>query len=581
MLLVGLTALAMSRPFLQAQTSSLTSQLQGDVIVVLDNSYFTQASTGDGSVLDIARRLATPLIEQAVNRVSIILTCPMVDVDPLPLSADKREVYAFLERMESTNRLCSLTDAVSKATQLNNEAPKDETASTIVVLSSQQRLTTLTIANDPEQRYKLVPVNMLESLSIPNAAIVNLEARQAPELGAHFWQVNAEIAYFGTEERVTELTLTIPPELEIRVPITLKPGSNAYKTFQFAKTFKQAVKGTVALTPDQLPYDDVGAFWLTSNNTISVLAINGGFSPHPQDDELFYFERALGDGTHNGDQYDVQSITIESWRPEQWVAPSVVVLANVNELPDSLTHKLEGFVLNGGGLLISLGDQVSPNRLNRQLARLLPRQIRGLRKAGDAAASEHGKDRKPARLEVFEDGHAVFRHITSPTNTSISKALVVNYGLFTTGASESAEELISLDEGAPLLISADKGRGKVMVLATSLDRQWTDLPIQPDFVPLINGIIRHLSGINVQPTQILTNGAALKLSYPSGEGLRFEMELPGGTQRAIDLANDQTRWRTIADVEENGHYTLKDTNAPSPRITRVILGEGALVSLSV
>jgi hypothetical protein len=568
MLLVGLTALAMSRPFLQGQVTSLTSQLQGDVIIVLDNSYFTQATTAEGSVLDIARRLANPLIEQAVNRVSVILTCPMPEMDALPLSADTRNAHTFLERMEPANRLCSLTDAIGKATQLIDEVPQDQTDDTIIVFSSQQRLSTLTTGNEPEQHYRLVPLDMLKNLSIQNAAILNLEARQAPELGAQFWQANAEVAYFGEEERDTELTLTIPPDLELRVPVTLKPGRNVFKTFQFAKAFKQAVKGTVSLTHDQLPYDDTGSFWLTSNNTISVLAINGGFSPQPQDDELFYLERALGDGTHNGNEYDVESITIESWRPEQWRSPNVVVLANVNELPDSLTHKLEGFVLNGGGLLISLGDQVRPARLNRQLARLLPRQIRGFRKAGDAAASEHGKDRKPARLEVFEANHAVFRHITSPTNTSISKAQVSNYGLFTTNASESADELISLDEGAPLLVAADKGKGKVMVLATSLDRQWTDLPIQPDFVPLMNGIIRDLSGINARPTQILTNGAVLRLSYPPGEGIRFEMELPSGAQRSIDLANDETRWRIIADIEESGHYTLTDTNATTPRVTR-------------
>jgi hypothetical protein len=568
MLLVGLTALAMSRPFLQETTSSVTSQLQGDVIIVVDNSYFTQATTPEGSVLDRARRLANPLVEKATNRVSVILTCPMSNQEQLPLSADTRKAYAFLEGMESANRFCSLTDAVDKASQRINDIQQEQTESSVLVLSSQRRLSTLTTTNAPGQRYRVIALDILDGLSIENAAIVNLDARQAPELGADFWQVNAEVAYFGTQDRGTELTLTIPPDLELKVPITLKPGANVFKTFQFAKSFKHAVKGTVALTQDQLTYDDAAAFWLTSNNTINVLAINGGFSPQPQDDELFYLERALGDGTTNGDEFDVQSMTVETWTPKQWRSPNVVVLANVNELPETLTHKLQGFVLNGGGLLVSLGDQVNPDRMNRQLARLLPRKIRGFRKAGDAAASDHGKDRKPSRLEVFEESHAVFRHITSPTDTSISKALVVNYGLFTTNASESVDELISLDEGAPLLISANKGQGKVMVLATSLDRQWTDLSIQPDFVPLINGIMRYLSGIKAQQTQILTNGTSLKLSYPPEEGLRFDLELPGGTQRSINLPNDDERWRTITGIDDTGHYTLTDTGATTPRVTR-------------
>ena len=58
MLLLGLTAVAMSRPFLQQSPSSLSSRLQGDIVVIVDNSYFTKTVTDDGSLLDVARRLA-------------------------------------------------------------------------------------------------------------------------------------------------------------------------------------------------------------------------------------------------------------------------------------------------------------------------------------------------------------------------------------------------------------------------------------------------------------------------------------------------------------------------------------------
>ncbi len=568
MLLLGLTAVAMSRPFIQNSTQGLSNQLKGDIVVIIDNSYFTQATTDEGQVLDIARRLASPLVEHASNRVSIVLTCPLQGLEPLPLSADKRSAYSFLEEMEPSSRLGNLSDAVSQANELLSDTNDRTQNRTIIVLSSQRRLTNLSIDGTDAAAVNIVPMDILDGLSIENAAIVKLEARQAPELGAEVWQVNAEVAYFGSKSRTSELMLTIPPDLELAVPITLTPGARTFKTFQFAKTFDRAVKGSVSLTQDRLPYDDTAHFWLTSNQTIKVLAINGGFSPQPQDDELFYLERALADGTTNGDEFDVEGVAVESWDAKRWRSPNVLILANVGELPDTLTHKIESFVMNGGGVLITLGDQIKTDVLNRQLARLLPRPMRGLRRAGDAAASDQGKDRKPSRLDVFDESSPIFRDIPSPTDTSISKALVTNYGLFSNDTSVAVDELISLDEGAPILISAAKGRGQVMVLSTTLDRQWTDLPIQPDFVPFITGVVRHLSGVKPQPTQILNNGTPLKLVYPPGEGLTFELDLPSGTQRRINLPNNEIRWRTITNLEESGHYTLTDTNSQSPRVIR-------------
>ncbi len=568
MLLLGLTAIAMSRPFIQQSTQVASNQLKGDIVVIVDNSYFTQATTNEGQVLDVARRLASPLVEHASSRVSVVLTCPLRGLDPLPLSADKQNAYTFLEEMEASNRLGSLSDALDQANELltaDNDTPSNPT---IIVLSSQRRLTELNEDGSATENATIVPMNILDGLSIENAAMVNLEARQAPELGAEIWQVNAEVAYFGLENRTSELTLSIPPDLELAVPITLTPGVHTFKTFQFAKKIDGAVKGSVSLTQDQLTYDDTAHFWLTRNQTIEVLAINGGFSPQPQDDELFYLERALADGTTNGDEFNVESVAIESWDSKRWRAPNVAIIANVGELPDTLTHKLESFVMNGGGLLITLGDQTKVDVLNRQLARLLPRPIRGLRRAGDAAASDQGKDRKPSRLDTFDESSSIFREIPSPTDTSISKTLVTNYGLFATDTSVAVDELISLDDGAPVLISASKGRGQVMVLSTTLDRHWTDLPIQPDFVPFITGVMRHLSGVKPQPTQILTNGTSLKLTYPPGEGLAFELDLPRGKQRRINLPNNELRWRTITGLEERGHYTLTDTSSHNPRVIR-------------
>ena len=59
MLLVGLAAIAMSRPFLVTQSTALNTQIKGDAVIIIDNSYFTMAKAEEG--LFSTLRGASPL----------------------------------------------------------------------------------------------------------------------------------------------------------------------------------------------------------------------------------------------------------------------------------------------------------------------------------------------------------------------------------------------------------------------------------------------------------------------------------------------------------------------------------------
>ena len=51
---------------------------------------------------------------------------------------------------------------------------------------------------------------------------------------------------------------------------------------------------------------------------------------------------------------------------------SVVILANVSELPVGYELVLENFVLRGGALIFGMGDQVDAKYYNEKLGNLLP-----------------------------------------------------------------------------------------------------------------------------------------------------------------------------------------------------------------
>ena len=45
--------------------------------------------------------------------------------------------------------------------------------------------------------------------------------------------------------------------------------------------------------------------------------------------------------------------------------------------------------------------------------------------------------------------------------------------------------VLRYENGAPALVEAEVGRGRVLLLTTTVDREWTDLPIRPGFLPLV------------------------------------------------------------------------------------------------
>ena len=316
------------------------------------------------------------------------------------------------------------------------------------------------------------------------------------------------------------------------------------------------------MDPDKLDYDDKVHFWMIPTSKIEVLAINGELSAQPQEDELFYFETAVADSTTQSNEFDLKTVSLDGWSSRQWNQPDVVLLANPGTLPSLLAAQLDTFVQDGGGLILTLGDQVDVSSINRQLSAILPRQIRGFRRAGDAASSDQGQDRKPAKIDGFSHENKVLEQIPSPNETSISQARVSNYALFSTEVTQDVDEVIRLDEGAPLLIVGQKGSGRVLVLSTTIDREWTDLPIQPDFVPLTIGMLRFAAKQTPKVAQTLKQGGRLKLSYPDGEGLSFRLESPNGKSEVVNIKDVQDRWRILDDLTQIGHYVaVNETSA--------------------
>ena len=60
---------------------------------------------------------------------------------------------------------------------------------------------------------------------------------------------------------------------------------------------------------------------------------------------------------------------------------------------------------------------------------------------------------------------------------------------------QAARVLARLDDGEPLLVQRNVGRGKTLMLGTSVHVNWSNLPLRPIFLPLVTQLTFDLAEV--------------------------------------------------------------------------------------
>ena len=58
----------------------------------------------------------------------------------------------------------------------------------------------------------------------------------------------------------------------------------------------------------------------------------------------------------------------------------------------------------------------------------------------------------------------------------------------------NCKTILSFSNDTPAVVERQVDKGKAVFFASSLDRDWTDLPVKPLFLPLIQQLCRYLAG---------------------------------------------------------------------------------------
>jgi hypothetical protein len=325
-------------------------------------------------------------------------------------------------------------------------------------------------------------------------------------------------------------------------PVDLKPGEAAEVVFSLSGLAGPVHQGYVQLVGggDPLPFDDVRYFTLEVRPAMRLLVVADG------SDAVYWIEALAPQELRNQQRahYVLDQIRAGQLGSKILDPYAAVCLVNVSQLPADAWARLGDYVTAGGGLVVLAGPNVNADAYNSPAAQnVLPGRI-----------GEKVEPLRPVNLNLGDFSHPILSWFREEEGGDLPFLPVYRY--FSAAADQpGAAVVIAYNDGRPALIERALGRGRVLVLTTSVSYNpdgtgWNDLPSNWSFLALADQMMLYLSG-----------GTGEKLNYESGQTVALR----------LDPASRLTDYTLVhpAGVEQ------RRSTDPSP--TSLVVGDTSLV----
>lgn len=369
-----------------------------------------------------------------------------------------------------------------------------------------------------------------------------------------------------------------------QIALGAKAANQVLFTCQFKTAGSHLVDVQLAVD-DALPTDNHRLVSIRVWDRIPVLLVDGAPSARPLEGETDFLAVALTPFTLGrvqlADLLETRTIAPPALSAELLTDARVVVLANVAKLADGQVDALLRYVQGGGSLLMFLGNQIDLDWYNRVLgpthAGLLPMSIDSLR---DSTGQDQSRATRIISQSFEDPALAIFN---DRTNGNLADAEIRKwYRLAPTPAAGQGGEsskttpdagdghgfvMARFETSDPFLVRGRVGSGLVVISATACDADWSNLPMRPVYVPLVQQLITTLASQVLPPTNIHV-GEPLLAVFPGTEDINvLAMTMPDGVRRTTHAtAREAGCMVEFHETRQPGVYTLSGPTVSALRI---------------
>jgi hypothetical protein len=576
-----LLALAFARPFLVSEVAApLTSSSDKSLVVLVDNSF----STRSGNRFERAREQALKILDSmsAGSTVQFVLYSDTTQVLN-NLQAEKSSLRAVLQHVQPTYRKTDHRSALKLAQQLLSSAPNEQREIHWISDFQQSGWTDILEEVVIDDKVKVQPHDV-GGTEGGNISISHSQLSRYIEGESQLTRISVRVTAYDTKAPVTaRAALKLNGRILQERQFTLPAANSQLIEFDSFAVPPGVSKGDIQLyVSDSLEADNVYHFTLNSQQRVKLLLLGERGSR-----DSFYVAKALSASKDAPFQLETQDVNQgETLDLSKY---SAVLLNNVATVPAALVDRLQEFVVNGGGLITILGSRVRATELSQRLERVLPAKL------GNKLSTSSGNkelfigeiQRQHPIFEIFQNVHHSY-FMTTPF-----------YGAFQSLPNESSQVLARLDDGSPLLLTRNLGKGRSVLFTSSLNIEWNDLPLKSVFLPFLHQMVKYSTSYEAEqyafvvgeviPMSVLNPmlGRALnRISRSSSYSQDWKVLTPSG--KAAELGDVDLVKAPFFSLDEPGFYQSRVHNfdnavavniAPEESDLRKIAPEKVLASL--
>jgi hypothetical protein len=515
-LLVAAIAAALARPRLQRPEEAAAAVARGPsaVAIVLDASASMSYRLKGGALFDRARADALAALDGLGGDepvTAVICGGPVTPTAAAP-SFDKAAVRRALTQAAPTAGYADMTACVAAAVRALSEAATGAPLGKRVIVATDLTASAWRLDAPPPmiqtasgaQRPEVTLLDAARGALLPNMAVSELSAEPDPGVGPRGYRITASILSRSGGQKTDARKSSADQDVELQLhaggpqtPVALRSyaqvgADGAMKkklSYRFAQGGPAAL--TMTLSPgDGLELDDTRVLTVAVPRDVKALVVDGAPSPIRYRDEAFFVEAALASPAS---PVRGKLIDAESLGKARFADYDVIFLLNVRSVGQKIAE-LRDFVEKGGGLFVSMGDEIDPEQYDTELGNLLPRPLHVVKTAADARG---GQRPRMARFADVDWSHPALQIFNGAAREGFEGVRTWKYMLLKPGdAKDNVGErvLVSYDDGAPALVEGRRGLGRVMLYTSTVDRGWSDWAIRTSFLPTIQRVAAWLSG---------------------------------------------------------------------------------------
>jgi hypothetical protein len=555
-LIVALLAMAFGRPFLKGRGVLASAFAARDVLVVLDRSMSMDAGPGGANFFETVREKVIAYAEGLPrgSRVAL-LAFPGDEEGELPVFSSDRETFASAVRaVRPAYGGFGLEAAVARVSRVVDQAslPALETVWFTDVQKGSWEVDAPGMKDGLVALAGKVPFRIVDLVGRPrsNVAIGAPDIRRLIVGTGEPVQVDFTVHHFGPDPLVDqEVGLWVDGQMKSSRRVTVERGGE--QTVSFFPVLAEAGFHRVEcrLGHDSLLLDNRSYGSVRVSETYPVILIDGEPAAEPIDAETLYLEHALASHGRGGEgqagaTFAPRVRPYSEFRAEELESVSLAVLANVPSLPLEQAEALEGFVRGGGGVICFLGDQVDAGFYNDAWYRggegMFPARL------GEPVGLETPVEER----FVLEGRHPITEPFMGEGVQFLAHPLIEGYVKTEVDEKVPARVVLRyMNSRDPALVERSFGKGRVILVTTGADTEWSTLPGHAAFIPLLDRMVDYAH-----------RGAAAR--FQMGLGSDRRLPIPAKLAGAAWTALDPEGKRTVLGV-------LPSEEGPQVRLDRV------------